>query len=107
MSSIDLLIADLDLSLNDRGEPHYVIGTECVAQDIRHMLIERGFLTSLIAERDKAKISMTETNIENAIEDDARILAGSASVVFKNGGVTCTAQTIDEETVYLEALVNG
>ncbi|MDE8603892.1 DUF2590 family protein [Marinomonas sp. RSW2] len=107
MNSIDLLIFEEDLSLNDRGEPHYVVGTECVAQDIKHMLIERGFLTSLIAERDKAKISMTETNIENAVEDDERILAGSASVVFRNGVVMCTAKTIDDEMVYLEAVLNG
>ncbi|WP_417790761.1 DUF2590 family protein [Terasakiella pusilla] len=107
MSSIDLLIADLDLSLNDRGEPHYVVGVACVEQDIKHMLIEEGYLTMLIGERDKARISMIQTDIENAIEDDARIEAGSASVTFTNGVVICAAETVDAEQIYMEAQING
>ncbi|WP_067095610.1 DUF2590 family protein [Marinomonas atlantica] len=107
MSSIDLLIADLDLSLNDRGEPHYVVGVDCVAQDIKHMLIEEGYLTVLIGERNRARISMIEIDIENAIEDDARILSGSASVSISNGIVICTADTTDAEKIYMEAQING
>lgn len=107
MSSIDLLIADLDLSLNNRGEPHYVEGVACVAQDIKHMLIEEGYLTMLIGERSKARISMILTNIENAIEDDARIEAGSAHVSMTHEVVICRADTLDAEKIYMEANING
>ena len=105
--SFDLLVNEGDFLLNDYDEPDIVAGVDCVEQDIKHMLIERGFLTVLIGERDKTTISMIATNIENAIEDDERVLAGTASVSITNGLVMCTAETIDGDVLYFEVVSNG
>lgn len=104
MASVDLLITNEDISINDIGEPHLTFGAACVAQDIRHMMIEEGFMTLFIAERNKVVIGTLEKNIEIAIEDDERIAAGSASVSFDGEIVHVAAKTIGDEPIYLEVL---
>ncbi|MGO3406748.1 DUF2590 family protein [Marinomonas sp.] len=99
MASIDLLIVDDDLDLSGIGEPQLVNGTDCVAQDLRHMIREKGYAFRMIGERNKTKIAALCTEIELEIENDERIYPGTASAVLSGENLICIAQTVEDERV--------
>lgn len=99
MPSIDLLIQDDDIVLSSIGEPLLVEGVNCVAQDIRHMIIEKGYAWRMIGERNPVKIAAICTEIEIEMEDDERILAGTARVNLVNEKLLCEGQTIAGEKI--------
>lgn len=97
MPSIDLLIQDDDIVLSSIGEPLLVEGVNCVAQDIRHMIREKGYAWRMIGERNKTTINALCTEIEIEMENDERIYPGTANVTLSGESLICEAQTIDSE----------
>ena len=99
MSSFDLKIVNDDLVLSPIGEPELVIGSFCVAQDLRHMIREHGYAVELVGERNRVKVAAATKTIELAIEDDARIYPGTATVTLNGERLICTAKTVEGERV--------
>jgi hypothetical protein len=97
MPSIDLLIQDDDMVFSSIGEPLLVTGVDCVAQDIRHMIREKGYAWRMIGERNQTTIKVLCTEIEKAVENDDRIYPGTASVSLSGEKLICEAQTVDSE----------
>lgn len=99
MASIDLLIVDDDLDLSGIGEPLLVNGTDCVAQDLRHMIREKGYAWRMIGERNRTSVAALCTEIELEMENDERIYPGTANVSLSGENLICEAQTIAGERV--------
>ncbi len=97
MPSIDLLIQDDDIVLSSIGEPLLVEGVNCVAQDIRHMIREKGYAWRMIGERNQTTIKALCTEIEIEVENDERIYPGTASVNLSGEKLICEAQTVEGE----------
>ena len=96
---IDLKIVKDDLVLNSNGEPELVSGVECIAQDLVHMLREKGYAFALVGERNVLNISDVCKNIEIEMENDSRIYPGTASAELVNEDLVCTARTLDNESI--------
>ena len=99
MDMIDLRIENDDLVLNSNGEPELVTGVECIAQDLVHMLREKGYAFSLIGERNQVNINTVCLGIEIEMENDSRIYPGTANAELIGGELICTARTLDNESV--------
>jgi len=99
MPSIDLLIENDDIVLSSIGEPLLVEGVNCVAQDIRHMIIEKGYAWRMIGERNPVKIAAICKEIEIEMENDERIYPGTADVYLDGESLICEAQTIAGEKI--------
>lgn len=97
MPSIDLLIQDDDMVFSSIGEPLLVTGVDCVAQDIRHMIREKGYVWRMIGERNQTTINALCTEIEIEMENDERIYPGTANVTLSGESLICEAQTVDGE----------
>ena len=97
MPSIDLLIQDDDIVLSSIGEPLLVEGVNCVAQDIRHMIREKGYAWRMIGERNQTTINALCTEVEIEMENDERIYPGTANVTLSGESLICEAQTVEGE----------
>lgn len=97
MPSIDLLIQDDDIVLSSIGEPLLVEGVSCVAQDVRHMIREKGYAWRMIGERGQIKVAALCTEIEIEMENDERIYPGTARVSLSGETLICEAQTVAGE----------
>ncbi|NLQ17552.1 DUF2590 family protein [Marinomonas sp. M1K-6] len=97
MPSIDLLIQDDDMVFSSIGEPLLVTGVDCVAQDIRHMIREKGYAWRMIGERNQTTINALCTEIEIEMENDERIYPGTANVTLSGETLICEAQTVAGE----------
>lgn len=101
MASTDLLIENDDIVLSAIGEPRLVSGVNCVAQDLRHMIREKGYAWKMIGERNRTTIQALCTEIELEIENDDRIFPGTASVVLNGEKLICNAETLESEAINL------
>lgn len=99
MASIDLLIEDDDLVLSSVSEPELTSLADCVAQDLRHMIREKGYAILMVGERNPVSLMAAAKVIELEIENDSRIYPGTASVELDNNVLTCVAQTIEGEYI--------
>ena len=99
MPSIDLLIQDDDIVLSRSGEPLLVTGVDCVAQDIRHMIREKGYAWRMIGERNQTAVIALCTEIEIEVENDERIYPGTANVVLSGEVQICEARTVNGERI--------
>lgn len=99
MDSIDLSIIDDDLVLNQLGEPELRAEADCIAQDLRHMLRERGYAFSMIGERNQVTLSTLATQIEIEMENDTRIYPGTAKVALVGEVLSCSARTLNNEAI--------
>lgn len=99
MASIDLLIEDDDFVLSGVGEPELTSLADCVAQDLRHMIREKGYAILMVGERNLVSLAAVAKEIELEIENDSRIYPGTASVELDGEVLTCVAQTIDGEYI--------
>lgn len=80
MKFIDLHIVDDDLAPDSGGEPQRINGVYAIAQDIKHMIRERGFSIQMIGERDRSKIQLLQVQMQREIENDQRIIPGTVSI---------------------------
>ncbi|MGB0940811.1 MAG: DUF2590 family protein [Marinomonas sp.] len=99
MDSIDLSIIDDDLVLNQLGEPELRVEADCIAQDLRHMLREKGYAFSMIGERSQVKLATLTTQVEIEMENDTRIYPGTAKVALIGEALNCSARTLNNEAI--------
>ena len=93
---VDLLIVDNDIVLDADGCPTYVDGRASIAQDLQHMILESGLLLSLIGQRDDEVRLSVLVQLVQRIEEDQRILPGTAKITRLNPEkYWITANTVD------------
>jgi hypothetical protein len=78
---LDLLIENDDVALDADGLPQIVCDRESIAQDLCHAIRESGYLVAMVAERSADLRQLILQQIITLVEDDLRIVPGSASVV--------------------------
>lgn len=93
---LDILVEDGEIVLDDAANPVLIHGADSLAQDIKHLILERGYAAALIAQRDQAKIEDALTKLIIEIENDNRVTAGSVDAVFDNQKIIVTAQYKNE-----------
>jgi len=76
---VDILIEDDDIALDVAGGVLYVERAVSIAQDLKHAIRESGFLSAMIAERDKELRAYYEQQILLLVEEDTRIVPGSVT----------------------------
>jgi len=92
---VDLLIAGNDLALDLSNQPLLIDGRASIAQDIAHMIRESGLLVSLVAERDPLRQRDCLQQLELRVEDDVRLVPGTARIYPQ----TCGAYLVTATTV--------
>lgn len=91
----DLRIVDNDIALDLGRQPLKLADRASIAQDIAHMIRERGYLTAMIAERDSRKRRHQMVLITIAVDDDKRIVPGTAQITESTPGeLWLTAKTV-------------
>ncbi len=92
---VDLLIVDNDLALDLSHQPLLVDDRACIAQDIAHMIRDSGLLFVLVAERDRLHQRDCIQRMELLVEDDVRLVPGTARIAQQAPGVyLVTAKTL-------------
>ena len=92
---IDLLIVDNDLALDPSHQPVLIDDRACIAQDIAHMIRDSGLLVVLVAERDRLKQRDCIQRLELLVEDDVRLVPGTARITQQEPGTyLVTAKTL-------------
>lgn len=92
----DLRIVDDDIALDVGRQPLKLADRASIAQDIAHMIRERGYLTAMIAERDVRKRKYQMVLITIAVDDDTRIVPGTAQISESAAGeLWLTAKTVE------------
>lgn len=100
---LDLLVTNDDLSLDVGGNVKTCTDRDVIAQDLVHMIREKGFLPPLVANRNRDIIDQTIVKITLAVDNDYRIIPGSAHIEESDTGTFyLMADTIDFDSVYLE-----
>jgi hypothetical protein len=89
----DLLLVNDDIVYDEVGNPKYVYGRDCILQDIKNMIRDKGYLLLLLAQRDQDVIDGVMSKIEQDVEDDLRITPGTA-----------TMTQVDTNNFYLNAM---
>lgn len=101
-ANIDLFITDDDLTLSSTGEPYLVSGRLAIAQDIKHMIREKGYAVRMIGERSTDLRQHYMKLIEIEMEEDRRLIPGTAKVTEENiNTLMVTANTIEYGTLNL------
>jgi len=92
----DLLITDDDLTPDDAGNPVIISDRDVIAQDLVHMIREAGYLPPLVGNRNRDLTEKTKVEITMAVDNDYRIVPGSAYIDEPEAGVFyLVADTID------------
>lgn len=92
---VDLLIVNNDLALDPSRQPLLVDDRACIAQDIAHMIRDSGLLVTLVAERDRLRQRDCIQQLELLVEDDQRLVPGTARITQQEPGVyLVTAKTL-------------
>lgn len=92
---VDLLIVDNDLALDPSRQPQLIEDRACIAQDIAHMIRDSGLLVVLVAERDRLRQRDCIQQLELLVEDDERLVPGTARITQQAPGVyLVTAKTL-------------
>lgn len=77
---LDILIEDEDIKLDAGKQPHLVNARSCIAQDLKHMIIESGLLVEMIGERDRNKRKTSIVRITLMVDGDYRIKPGTSRI---------------------------
>lgn len=77
---LDLLITGNDLTLDVGRNPMTLTDRDVIAQDLVHMIREEGFLPPLVGNRNQSLVERTKVLITLAVDNDARIVPGSATI---------------------------
>lgn len=79
---LDLLIINNDLVLDEKGLPQLIGGRSVVAQDIKHRILDSGYVYRLIGERGQNVIRQILKRLELIIEEDLRVIAGTVKATY-------------------------
>lgn len=90
---IDLLIQDNDLVLDLSRQPAPIQDRASIAQDIAHMIRDSGLLVTLVAERDRLRQRDCIQQLELLVEDDERLVPGTAQIIEQEPGVYLVTAT--------------
>jgi hypothetical protein len=92
---VDLLIVNNDLAMDPSRQPLLIDDRACIAQDIAHMIRDSGLLVTLVAERDRLRQRDCIQQLELLVEDDQRLVPGTARITQQEPGVyLVTAKTL-------------
>jgi hypothetical protein len=92
----DLLITDDDLTPDDAQNPVIISDRNVIAQDLVHMIRESGYLPPLVGNRNRDLSERTKVEITIAVDNDYRIVPGSAYIDEPEAGTFyLVADTID------------
>ncbi|GAA0426981.1 DUF2590 family protein [Pseudomonas veronii subsp. inensis] len=92
---VDLLIVGNDLVLDPSNQPLLIDDRASIAQDIAHMIRESGLLVTLVAERDPLRRRDCLQQLELRVEDDVRLVPGTARILPQaSGKYLVTATTV-------------
>ncbi len=80
MEYVDLLVTDDDLTPDVAGNPVLISDRDVIAQDLVHMIRESGFLPPLVGNRNKDLVERTKVEMTLAVDNDYRIIPGSAYI---------------------------
>jgi hypothetical protein len=89
---VDLLITGSDLTLDAAGEPMLVYDADCIAQDIKHLILESGLMVEIIGQRNSTQVKGNLQALTLLIEDDVRLVPGTVSIT-----------QVETETFYITA----
>lgn len=105
---LDLHIIGDDVAPDAGGLPRKLAGRDSIAQDITHMIRERGYLTAMLAERDARRRKALMVRITIDVDDDARIKPGSSRIEeSRPGELWLTAATVKYGDISLRFYVGG
>lgn len=90
---IDLLIQNNDLVLDLARQPEPIQDRASIAQDIAHMIRDSGLLVTLVAERDRLRQRDCIQQLELLVEEDERLVPGTAQIVDQGKGVYLVTAT--------------
>ncbi|MCG8295783.1 DUF2590 family protein [Pseudomonas entomophila] len=90
---IDLLIHDNDLVLDPSHQPLLIEDRASIAQDIAHMIRDSGLLVTLVAERSRQRQADCILQLELLVENDERLVPGTARILQERTGVFLVAAT--------------
>lgn len=98
----DLQVESGDMVFGPDDEPLFLAGTDVVAQDIQHRLLESGLVPEMVADAEDPAPTLDRMLI--AVEDDERIRPGTArATVTGSGAVTVSAETMDGGSIQAQA----
>jgi hypothetical protein len=89
--ALDLFIVDGEIVLDDALNPVLISGAESLAQDIKHLIIEGGYLIRLVGQRSQARIDNELLRLVIEVENDKRVIPGTASAKWNNGKILLKA----------------
>jgi hypothetical protein len=99
----DLIVSEDDLSLDVGGNVNTCTDRDVIAQDLVHMIREKGYLPPLVGNRNRDIIDQAIVKITLAVDNDYRIVPGSATIEETGTGTFYLyADTIDFDSVYIE-----
>jgi len=93
---IDLLITGDDLTLSEHGDAQTIDGRKVIAQDIKHMIREKGYAAMMVGNRNIIELAQLGQEIEIEMEEDVRLVPGTARVTqIKAGRFVAEADTVE------------
>lgn len=91
----DLYIDNDDAVLDSGNNPVIATDRVVIAQDIKHAILESGLVVQLVAQRSTSEIADVEYQIILLVEDDVRIVPGTASIQKIDGKRLLSATSYD------------
>lgn len=76
----DLFINNGALALDTMPQPELINTRSSIAQDVKHLIMESGLVTKLLAQRSAALRNDVYTELELLIETDTRLVPGSIKI---------------------------
>lgn len=91
----DLFIENEDVVLDAGLNPTIINDRTVIAQDLKHAILESGLAVELVAERSPSEIADVEYRIILLVENDLRIVPGSAKIQMIDNKRLLTATSYD------------
>lgn len=105
---LDLHIINDDLAPDAGGLPQKLADRDAIAQDLVHMIRERGYLTAMLAERDARRRKALMVRITIDVDDDERMVPGTARIEeSRPGELWLTATTVRYGDIALHLYAGG
>ncbi len=78
---VDLKISKYDdLATDDARAAELVLDVDVIAQDVKHMIRESGYLVAMIGERNPDRRRLLLQQISMLVEEDTRIVPGTVEI---------------------------
>ncbi|GEK13215.1 DUF2590 family protein [Aliivibrio fischeri] len=89
----DLLIENGDLVLDMGRNPIICNDQDCIAQDIKHAILESGLAVQMVAERSVTTLNDIKHQLILLAESDLRIIPGTCTITMINEKYLLAANT--------------